>query len=186
MEDHSALLQLLRDTDRMDYHERRRSFRDPCPDDDYMEMDMADSLSPHDSHSPCSDHSGSPPPSPETGLDGEHESSPTGSDKSSSSNGSGSSNGRSGSSSNGSSGKKRKTSGTDANGNAKPVKKRASQACEICRSRKVRCDSEKRHPCTNCADMGLTCNIPESKRRRYVLWASRLGFCVGGNNDCKC
>lgn len=62
--------------------------------------------------------------------------------------------------------KKRKQSGVDADGNPKPVKKRASQACEICRSRKVRCDSEKRHPCTNCADMGLVCHIPESKRRR--------------------
>lgn len=62
--------------------------------------------------------------------------------------------------------KKRKQSSLDADGNPKPVKKRASQACEICRSRKVRCDSEKRHPCTNCADMGLNCHIPESKRRR--------------------
>lgn len=62
--------------------------------------------------------------------------------------------------------KKRKQAGVDADGNPKPVKKRASQACEICRSRKVRCDSEKRHPCTNCADMGLVCHIPESKRRR--------------------
>lgn len=62
--------------------------------------------------------------------------------------------------------KKRKQSTVDADGNPKPVKKRASQACEICRSRKVRCDSEKRHPCTNCADMGLVCHIPESKRRR--------------------
>lgn len=61
--------------------------------------------------------------------------------------------------------KKRKP-GTDRHGNTKPAKKRASQACEICRSRKVRCDSEKRHPCTNCADMGLKCSIPESKRRR--------------------
>lgn len=62
--------------------------------------------------------------------------------------------------------KKRKHPGMNADGNPKPVKKRASQACEICRSRKVRCDSEKRHPCTNCADMGLVCHIPESKRRR--------------------
>lgn len=62
--------------------------------------------------------------------------------------------------------KKRKHPGVTTDGNPKPVKKRASQACEICRSRKVRCDSEKRHPCTNCADMGLVCHIPESKRRR--------------------
>lgn len=63
-------------------------------------------------------------------------------------------------------GPKKRKPGLDADGNPKPVKKRASQACEICRSRKVRCDSEKRHPCTNCADMGLHCQIPESKRRR--------------------
>lgn len=63
-------------------------------------------------------------------------------------------------------GPKKRKPGLDADGNPKPVKKRASQACEICRSRKVRCDSEKRHPCTNCADMGLNCQIPESKRRR--------------------
>lgn len=109
-------------------------------DDD---MDMADSSSQHDDGTP-SDHSVSTPS--EAGQDGETTS--TTAAKS------------------GAGSKKRKQSGTDANGNAKPVKKRASQACEICRSRKVRCDSEKRHPCTNCADMGLVCHIPESKRRR--------------------
>lgn len=106
-------------------------------DDD---MDMADSSSQHEGGTP-SDHSVSTPS--ETGVDG---------DATAAKSVAGS--------------KKRKQSGTDANGNAKPVKKRASQACEICRSRKVRCDSEKRHPCTNCADMGLVCHIPESKRRR--------------------
>lgn len=110
-------------------------------DDD---MEMMDSFSQHD-HSTPSDHSDSTPS--DTGPDGE-----TGTSTS----------GKSGTGGT----KKRKSSGTDANGNAKPVKKRASQACEICRSRKVRCDSEKRHPCTNCADMGLVCHIPESKRRR--------------------
>lgn len=109
-------------------------------DDD---RDAGDYSSQHD-HSTPSDHSDSTPS--EIGPDG----------------------GEPSSSSQAASGgaKKRKSQGTDANGNAKPVKKRASQACEICRSRKVRCDSEKRHPCTNCADMGLECHIPESKRRR--------------------
>lgn len=107
-------------------------------DDDMM--DMADSSSQHDGGTP-SDHSVSTPS--EAGPDGETSTAKLGAGP-----------------------KKRKQSGTDANGNAKPVKKRASQACEICRSRKVRCDSEKRHPCTNCADMGLVCHIPESKRRR--------------------
>ncbi|KAJ4389213.1 hypothetical protein N0V93_006676 [Gnomoniopsis smithogilvyi] len=110
------------------------------------EMDMADSSSQHEGGTP-SDHSVSTPS--EAGPDGD-----TTTAKSVAGT------------------KKRKQSGTDANGNAKPVKKRASQACEICRSRKVRCDSEKRHPCTNCADMGLVCHIPESKRRRRHLNAS--------------
>lgn len=113
------------------------------PEDDIGgddDMDMADSPGQHDRGTP-SDHSVSTPS--EAGPDGETAAAKTGAGP-----------------------KKRKQAGTDANGSAKPVKKRASQACEICRSRKVRCDSEKRHPCTNCADMGLVCHIPESKRRR--------------------
>lgn len=120
---------------------RTASPEEEVGDDD---VTMADAFSQHD-HSTPSDHYLSPPS--EDGPDGGE---PLSSSKSAAG-----------------SAKKRKSIGTvDANGNAKPVKKRASQACEICRSRKVRCDSEKRHPCTNCADMGLACHIPESKRRR--------------------
>lgn len=145
--DHLPLLQLLQTSP--------SSEEDPVDDDD---TEMADCLSQH-SHSTPSDHSASPS---ETGPDG-GETTFSGKPSGSSNNNNISTN--SNTSPSGSS-KKRKSSGTDAQGNAKPIKKRASQACEICRSRKVRCDSEKRHPCTNCADMGLICHIPESKRRR--------------------
>lgn len=35
-----------------------------------------------------------------------------------------------------------------------------------CHARKVRCDVEKYHPCTNCAAFGCECKIPLPKRRR--------------------
>lgn len=110
------------------------------PEDD--DVSMAEPSSHHEADSP-SDRSASTPS--DAGPEGAHDPASSKSDAGA---------------------KKRKQSTLDADGNPKPVKKRASQACEICRSRKVRCDSEKRHPCTNCADMGLVCHIPESKRRR--------------------
>ena len=47
------------------------------------------------------------------------------------------------------------------------VKKRASQACEQCRSRKVKCDVVPNGPpCQNCRDDGVQCNTTSSKRTR--------------------
>ncbi|KAK9470850.1 fungal-specific transcription factor domain-containing protein, partial [Dipodascopsis tothii] len=43
---------------------------------------------------------------------------------------------------------------------------RASRACEICHSRKVRCDVTNRMPCTNCVAFGCECRIPDTRRRR--------------------
>lgn len=125
----------------------RNATYDEEPEDD--DVSMADPSSHHEDEAP-SDHTASTPS--DADPDGASEPATTKSNAAT---------------------KKRKQTGLDADGNPKPVKKRASQACEICRSRKVRCDSEKRHPCTNCADMGLVCHIPESKRRRLV--SSRKG-----------
>ena len=49
------------------------------------------------------------------------------------------------------------------------VKRRASKACQCCRSRKVRCNVvEHGAPCTNCRLDQVECIITESKRKRYV------------------
>lgn len=51
----------------------------------------------------------------------------------------------------------------------RPVKRRASKACQCCRSRKVRCNVvEHGAPCTNCRLDQVECVITESKRKRYV------------------
>lgn len=42
---------------------------------------------------------------------------------------------------------------------------RGSRACQVCRSRKVRCDAEIHIPCTNCITFGCDCVLPEQKRR---------------------
>lgn len=73
-------------------------------------------------------------------------------------------------------GKKRSNASAslDANGNPKPVKRRAAKACAACRSRKVRCDVMQRYhvtatgevTCSNCTMDGIKCVIEESKRRK--------------------
>jgi len=58
--------------------------------------------------------------------------------------------------------------------NAKPPKKysvkfkrsRSSRACEVCHSRKVRCDAMIHIPCTNCLTFGCECKFPEPKIRK--------------------
>ena len=58
----------------------------------------------------------------------------------------------------------------------KPVKKRASQACHHCRTRKVKCDLVKSgNPCHNCSADGIECVITESRRsRKYRLQKRQL------------
>lgn len=51
-------------------------------------------------------------------------------------------------------------------GSFRRAKSRASRACEICHSRKVRCDVMERMPCTNCAAFGCECRIPEVRQRK--------------------
>lgn len=47
----------------------------------------------------------------------------------------------------------------------KSARKRASKACQSCRSRKVRCSvSDHGIPCYNCKLDGLDCIIPERKK----------------------
>lgn len=70
-----------------------------------------------------------------------------------------------------------KIAGLDANGNPKPVKRRAAKACAACRARKVRCDVMQRYhvtpegevTCSNCTMDGIKCVIEESKRRKSVF-----------------
>jgi hypothetical protein len=60
------------------------------------------------------------------------------------------------------------------------VKKRASQACHHCRTRKVKCDLVKSGiPCHNCSSDGIECIILESKRsRKYRLQKRQLNRLV--------
>ncbi|KAJ6259700.1 hypothetical protein Dda_5338 [Drechslerella dactyloides] len=52
------------------------------------------------------------------------------------------------------------------NANGRPIKRRASKACQCCRARKVRCNVvEHGAPCTNCRLDNVDCIITESKRR---------------------
>ncbi|EMD01250.1 hypothetical protein BAUCODRAFT_29699 [Baudoinia panamericana UAMH 10762] len=54
---------------------------------------------------------------------------------------------------------------------AKSVKRRASKACQCCRSRKVRCNVvEHGAPCTNCRLDEVECIVSESKRKKK--WSS--------------
>lgn len=50
---------------------------------------------------------------------------------------------------------------------SKSVKRRASQACESCRTRKIRCDVAKHGvPCVHCKLDEVECVIGENKRKR--------------------
>ena len=50
---------------------------------------------------------------------------------------------------------------------SKSVKRRASKACQCCRSRKVRCNVvEHGAPCTNCRLDEVECIVSESKRKK--------------------
>ncbi|KAI9715772.1 MAG: hypothetical protein M1812_005771 [Candelaria pacifica] len=51
----------------------------------------------------------------------------------------------------------------------RPAKRRASRACQCCRTRKVRCNVvENGSPCTNCKMDDVECVITESKRRNKL------------------
>lgn len=55
----------------------------------------------------------------------------------------------------------------NSNRPAKSVKRRASKACQCCRSRKVRCNVvEHGAPCTNCRLDEVECIVSESKRKK--------------------
>lgn len=56
----------------------------------------------------------------------------------------------------------------------KSVKRRASKACQCCRSRKVRCNVvEHGAPCTNCRLDEVECIVSESKRKKSVCLQNR-------------
>lgn len=62
---------------------------------------------------------------------------------------------------------KRKSTSANLPSSGRPVKRRASKACQCCRSRKVRCDVvESGIPCTNCRLDEVECLVTEGKRRK--------------------
>ena len=62
---------------------------------------------------------------------------------------------------------KRKSAAAGMPSSSRPVKRRASKACQCCRSRKVRCDVvESGIPCTNCRLDEVECCVTEGKRRK--------------------
>lgn len=62
---------------------------------------------------------------------------------------------------------KRKGTAAGLPSGGRPVKRRASKACQCCRSRKVRCDVvESGIPCTNCRLDEVECCVTEGKRRK--------------------
>lgn len=62
---------------------------------------------------------------------------------------------------------KRKSTAAGLSSGGRAVKRRASKACQCCRSRKVRCDVvESGIPCTNCRLDEVECCVTEGKRRK--------------------
>ena len=51
---------------------------------------------------------------------------------------------------------------------------RSSRACEVCHSRKVRCDATLHIPCTNCLTFGCECKFPERKERKNASKKRKL------------
>jgi hypothetical protein len=59
--------------------------------------------------------------------------------------------------------------GLDGHTTGRSVKRRASKACQCCRSRKVRCNvTEHGAPCTNCRLDEVECIVSESRRKKLV------------------
>ncbi|ODV77303.1 uncharacterized protein CANTADRAFT_23433 [Suhomyces tanzawaensis NRRL Y-17324] len=48
-------------------------------------------------------------------------------------------------------------------------RQRSSRACSVCRARKIRCDSDKKFPCTNCVTFNCECTFPEPKRPKKTV-----------------
>ncbi|KAJ1978138.1 hypothetical protein H4R35_002015 [Dimargaris xerosporica] len=63
------------------------------------------------------------------------------------------------------------TPGADSPSSAGPRKSRQIQACEYCRQKKIRCDSDK-PACGNCKKRNLTCNYTSTQTKR----APRQGY----------
>ncbi|KFY11627.1 hypothetical protein V491_07123, partial [Pseudogymnoascus sp. VKM F-3775] len=62
---------------------------------------------------------------------------------------------------------KRKADASNTAASNRPVKRRASKACQCCRARKVRCNVvEHGAPCTNCRLDEVPCIVTESRRRK--------------------
>lgn len=65
---------------------------------------------------------------------------------------------------------KRKSTTAGLSNGGRAVKRRASKACQCCRSRKVRCDVvESGIPCTNCRLDEVECCVTEGKRRKKSI-----------------
>jgi hypothetical protein len=65
--------------------------------------------------------------------------------------------------------RKANQAGLDGHATGRSVKRRASKACQCCRSRKVRCNvTEHGAPCTNCRLDEVECIVSESRRKKSV------------------
>jgi hypothetical protein len=65
--------------------------------------------------------------------------------------------------------RKANQAGLDGHATGRSVKRRASKACQCCRSRKVRCNvTEHGAPCTNCRLDEVECIVSESRRKKLV------------------
>jgi hypothetical protein len=60
----------------------------------------------------------------------------------------------------------------DRDGNSPQRKARVEKACDICRTRKVRCSGE-RPQCRNCVDFDLHCNYAQSRKDRLKEFVFR-------------
>lgn len=61
--------------------------------------------------------------------------------------------------------------------------KRATRACEICHSRKVRCDADMLGvPCTNCSAFGFECRVPETRRRKSRKDSDERAYAKGNGS----
>lgn len=70
---------------------------------------------------------------------------------------------------------KRKSTAASLPSGGRSVKRRASKACQCCRSRKVRCDVvESGTPCTNCRLDEVECCVTEGKRRKKSTMESDI------------
>lgn len=66
----------------------------------------------------------------------------------------------------------------------KSFKRRAGKACSFCQWRKIRCNVEERHPCSNCVLERIECSITKTRKSKYAQPQNFL-FSRMGNTYCR-